>query len=136
MVLVVIAHVQRQAIDRAVIAKGLLVEVVRVMLLNPARADRMQSNRKEKCEHEIKKAGPAAEIDYRYIVYDRACQVGREPAVPHLDGLESRRACHLEKRKEHQPDGFPIPFVAHQSRLPMVRQVGVPFVIALMRMML
>src|SRR5262249_20963445 len=83
-----------------------------------------------------KKPGPATEIDNCDIVYDRACQVGREPAVPHLDRLKSWRACHLEKRKKHQPDRFAIPFVAHQSRLPMVRQIGIPFVIALMRMML
>src|SRR5690348_11477135 len=136
MMLIVIPHVERYAIDWPVITERLLIEIVRVMLLNPARAHRMQPDRKHECEHEIKKTGPATEIDYGYIVYDRACQVGREPAVPHLDRLEPRRACHLEKRKEHQPDGFPIPFVAHQSRLPMVRQVGVPFVIALMRMML
>src|SRR5437764_9087916 len=99
--LVVIAHIQRQAIDRAVIAKGLLVEIVRVMLLNPARADGMQPDGKQKCEHEIKKSGPAEEINYRDIVQDRAYQIGGEPAVPHFDGFQSRRPRYLKKGKEH-----------------------------------
>ena len=43
-VLVVVAHVQRDEVDRAVIAECLLVEIVRVMLLNPASTDWMQAN--------------------------------------------------------------------------------------------
>src|SRR6266498_5870267 len=101
MVLVVIAHVQRHAIDRPVITEGFLVEIVRVMLLNPARADGVQSNRKQKCEHEIKKSGPAEEMNYRDIVQDRAYQIGGEPAVPHFDGFQSRRPRYLKKGKEH-----------------------------------
>jgi hypothetical protein len=100
-VLVVIAHVQRQTIDRAVIAKGFLVEIVRVMLLNPARADGVQSNRKQKGKHEIKKSGPAEEINYRDIVQDRAYQIGGEPAVPHFDGFQSRRPRYLKEWKKH-----------------------------------
>src|SRR5438270_6108473 len=87
MVLIVIAHVQRQPVDRSVITKRLLIKIVRVVLLNPAGTYRVQPDRKEKGEHEIKKASPTAEIDNRYIVQDRTREVGGEPAVTHLDRL-------------------------------------------------
>src|SRR5437762_8270983 len=90
MVLVVIAHVQRHAIDRPVITEGFLVEIVRVMLLNPARADGVESNRKQKGEHEIKKSGPAEEVNDRCIVRRRAREIDREPAVPHFDRLDRK----------------------------------------------
>ena len=87
MVLVVIPHVERQAIDWPVITERLLIEIVRVMLLNPASADWMQPDRKKECEDKIKKAGPTAEIDDRYIVCGRTGEIDGEPSVPHLDCL-------------------------------------------------
>src|SRR4030095_16096630 len=95
----------------------------------------MQPDREEKREHEIEKSGPTAKINDGHIIGDGAHQVNREPAVPHLDCLQSRWTCHLEKWKEHQPDRLPVPFVAHQPCFPMVCQVSIPFVIALVRMM-
>src|SRR5439155_15811276 len=103
MMLVVIAHVQRHAIDRTVITECLLIEIVGVMLLNPARAHGMQPNRKQERQYEVKKPGPTAEINDRYIVRDCAREIGGEPSVPHLDRLQSRRACDLKKWKQHQP---------------------------------
>src|SRR5947207_1301444 len=101
------------------------------MLLNPARADRMQPNGKQKREHQIKKSGPTAEIDDRYVVRDRTPEIQREPTVPHLNCLEPRRTSDLKKWKQHQPDRLSIPFVTHQARLPVVRQIGVPVIVAL-----
>jgi hypothetical protein len=134
--LVVISHVQREEIDRAVITECFLVEIVGVMLLNPTRAHRMQPNREEKREHEIKKSGPPAEVNNCGIVRRRARKIHKEPPVPHLDGLQPGWPGQLEKRKEHEPDRLAIPFVAHQPCLPMIREISVVFVIALMRMML
>src|SRR6266480_2769889 len=102
--LVVIAHVQCHPINRSVITERFLVEIVRVMLLNPARADRMQPNGKQKREHQIKKSGPTAEIDDRYVVRDRTPDIQREPTVTHLNCLEPRRTSDLKKWKQHQPD--------------------------------
>src|SRR5205809_7847157 len=101
MVLVVIAHVQRHAIDRPVITEGFLVEIVRVMILNPARADGVGSNRKQKGEHEIKKSGPAEEVNDRCIVRRRAREIDRAPAVPHLDRFQSARSRYLKEWKKH-----------------------------------
>src|SRR5436190_307189 len=112
MVLVVIAHVKRHAIDRAVITECLLVEIVGVMLLNPASAHRMQPNRKEKREYEIKKSRPTAKINNSCIVRRCTGKIHEEPPVPHLDGLQPGRPGQLEKRKEHEPDRLAIPFVA------------------------
>src|SRR6266480_5916726 len=106
------------------------------MLLNPASAHRMQPNRKEKREYEIKKSRPTAKINNSCIVRRCTGKIHEEPPVPHLDGLQPGRPGQLEKRKEHEPDRLAIPFVAHQPRLPMIREISVVFVIALMRMML
>src|SRR6478609_8615479 len=66
-VLIVITHVQRQPIDRPIVAERLLVEIVCVMLLNPACPHGVQPNGKQKREHEIKKSGPTAEINDCYV---------------------------------------------------------------------
>src|SRR5215471_4945903 len=106
------------------------------MLLNPAGSHRVQANRKEKCKYEIKKSWPTAEINYGYVVECRTRKIDEEPTVPHFDRFQSWGPGHLKERKEHQPDRLAVPFVTHESCLPMVRQVRVVFVIALMRMML
>src|SRR6266480_90847 len=136
MVLVVVAHVQRHPIDRSVITERLLVEIVCVMLLNPTGTNRMQPNRKEKRERQIKKPRPTAEINNRYIVRRCTREVDEEPPVPHFDRFQAGRPSQLEKRKEHEPQCLAIPFVANEPRFPMVREISVVFVIALMRMML
>src|SRR6478609_5490536 len=74
-VLIVITHVQRHQVDRSIVTERLLVEVVSVMLLNPACPHRVQPNGKQKREHQIKKARPAAEINYRDIIRDRAYKI-------------------------------------------------------------
>src|SRR5438105_12769597 len=135
MVLVVITHVERQRVDWAVITVGLLLWIVRVMFLNPTGAYRVQPDGEEKRKGEIQESRPATEINRAHIVGDSAGKVYEEPSVPHGDCFQTRRPRQLEKRKEHQPDRFTIPFVADQARLPMVGQVGIVFVIALMRMM-
>src|SRR6266480_4823191 len=135
-VLVVITHVQRHPINGSVVAESLLVEIVSVMLLDPPSAHWMQPNREEKCEYEIKKSRPTAKINNSHIVGGRAHKIDEKPAVPHLDRFQSRWTCHLKKWEKHKPNRFPVPFVAHQAGFPLVRQIGVVFVIALMRVML
>ena len=135
-VLVVVAHVQRHAIDRPVITERLLVEIVGVMLLNPTGANWVQPNRREKGEREIQKSRPTAEINNCCIIRRRTCEIDEEPPVPHFDRLQSRRPGQLKKWKEHEPDSLAIPFVTDQPRFPMVREISVVFVVTLMRMML
>src|SRR5579884_845012 len=101
---IVITHVQRHAVDWPVITERLLIKIVRVMLLNPARSHRMQPNGKEKRERQIEKPGPATEINDGRVVDDRARQIQRKPAVPHPDRFQPRRTRYLEKWEEHQPD--------------------------------
>src|SRR5262249_2297760 len=57
------------------------------------------------------------------------------PAVPHRNRFESRRTRDLKKWEQHQPDCFPVPGVTNQASLPMIREVCVPFVVALMGVM-
>ena len=105
-VLIVITHVQRHQIDRPIVTERLLVEVVSVMLLNPACPHRVQPNGKQKREHQIKKSSPTAEINDCDIVRSCAYKIDGEPAVPHLDRFESRRTRYLKKWKQHQPNRF------------------------------
>src|SRR5437867_6188824 len=106
------------------------------MLLNPTRAHRMQPNGKEKRERKIKKSRPTAEINNRCIIRCRGREVHEEPPVPHGDRFQPWRPCHLEKRKERKPQRLAIPLVADQSRLPMIGEISVIFIITLMGMML
>ena len=134
--LVVMPDIERDAIDRAVVAESLLVGVERVVLLHPARAHGMQPDGKEKRENEVTKSRPPAEVNHRRIVGDGANRIHQHPAVPHRDRLQPRRPRQLEKRKEKQPDRFAIPLVTDQARLPATRDIGVQFVVALVGVML
>src|SRR6266487_284612 len=136
MVLVVIAHVLGYPIDWPVIAERFLIEIVSVVLLNPTSTHRMQSNRKEKREYEIKKSRPTEKINNSCIVRRCTGKIHEEPPVPHFDRFQARRPGQLEKREKHEPQSLAIPFVANEPRFPVVREIGVVFVIALMRMML
>src|SRR5438105_10752438 len=136
MVLIVVAHVECDPIDRAVITERLLLGIERVMLRHPARTDGMQPDRKEKRTGEIPEAAPAAKIDDADIVGGGAEHVHYCPAAPHRDGPQTQWTRQLEKRKEEQPERFAEPFVADETRFPLIRNVRVRFVIALVSVML
>src|SRR5438270_447700 len=70
--LVVMSDIERQTIDRPVIAEGLLVRINRVVLLDPARSNGMQPDGKEQRKHEVTKTGRAEEVNDREIVGNRA----------------------------------------------------------------
>src|SRR2546430_2403499 len=106
------------------------------MLRDPASPNRVQPNRKEKREHEIKKSRPTAKINDGHIVERGTRKIDEEPAIPHRNRLQSWRARQPKKREEHEADCPPGPPAAHPPRFPTDRQVCVVFVITLMRMML
>jgi hypothetical protein len=136
MVLVVIAHVQAQTVDRTVVAVGLLIGIIGIMLLDPTRTHRVEPDGEEKGEDQVKKAGPAAEINHCNVIRHGAQEVDREPTVPHCGNhFEARRPGQLKEWKQHQPDRLTVPFVADQARFPMIGQVRVVLVIALMGVM-
>jgi len=83
MMLVVITHVQADAIDRPVVTISLLIRIVCIMFLNPACTDRMQADRKCKGTTKIEQAGPSAEVHDGRVVSDGAKEVEKNPAVPH-----------------------------------------------------
>src|SRR6266705_3520754 len=106
------------------------------MLLNPASTDWMQANREEKREHEIKKPRPTTKINNGCVVCCSAREIHEEPSIPHGDRFQSGRPGQLKKWKKREPQSFSMPFVADQTRFPMICEVCIVFVIALMRMML
>src|SRR5438067_13465668 len=99
------------------------------MLLDPASPNRVQPNRKEKREHEIKKSRPTAKINDRHIVERGARKIDEEPAIPHRNRLQSWRARQPKKWEEHEPDCLRVPPVAYHPRFPRGRQGRVVFVI-------
>src|SRR5438270_4976565 len=135
MVLVVITHVERQPIDRSVITVGLLLRIIRVMFLDPPRSHRVQADGEEKRKHEVKESWPSAEIDHSDVISDSAREIHAEPSVPHGDGFQTWGPRELKKRKKHQPNRLAVPFIPDQACLPMISQVSIMFVIALMRVM-
>src|SRR5947199_8811684 len=99
------------------------------MLLNPASPNRVQPNRKEKREHEIKKSRPTAKINDGHIVERGTRKIDEEPAIPHRNRLQSWRARQLKKWDEHEPDCLRVPSVALPASFHMVRECCVLFTI-------
>src|SRR5436305_8049943 len=135
MVLIMITHVEGQPIDWPIITVGLLFRIIRIMFLDPTRAHRVQPNGEEKRKRQVKKSWPAAEINNRYIVRDGAREIHEEPSVPHGDRFQAWGPRELKKWEQHQPNGLAIPFIADQARLPMISQIGIMSIVALMRVM-
>src|SRR5207253_10796711 len=105
------------------------------MLLDPASPNRVQPNRKEKREHEIKKSRPTAKINDGHIVERGTRKIDEEPAIPHRNRLQSWRARQLKKWEEHEVDCLPQPPVRYHARFPTVLHVLAVFVTTLMRIM-
>src|SRR2546421_12783977 len=106
------------------------------MLLDPASPNRVQPNRKEKREHEIKKSRPTAKINDGHIVERGTRKIDEEPAIPHRNRLQSWRARQRKKWEEHEPDWPRGQPGGYQARTPMVHQRCVVYVITLMGIML
>src|SRR5437588_13065706 len=93
------------------------------MLLDPASPNRVQPNRKEKREHEIKKSRPTAKINDGHIVERGTRKIDEEPAIPHRNRLQSWRTRQLKKWEAHEPACLRAPPVAYHAPFPMVRQM-------------
>ena len=83
--LVMVSHIERDRIDRSVIAECLLIRIERVMLLNPARSYRMQADRKEKRTGQIPDPNPAAELENGETISRGRNKVRDRPGAPHCD---------------------------------------------------
>src|SRR5256714_1638176 len=133
---VVVTDIERHPVDRPVITKRLLVRIERVVLLNPAGAHRMETDGKQKRKPKIPESEPAADEVNGDDVAEDGEDVPYRPGIPHGDCFQTRWPGELKNREEEKPERFPVPFVADEARLPLVGDVGVHFVMALMGMML
>src|ERR1700682_5254252 len=134
-VLIMVTHIERHPVDRPVIAERLLVRIERIVLLHPTRAHGMKADGKEKGTSQIPEAGPTAEIKNRNVVGDGAEEIRDGPGVPKRDRFQTWRPRHLKNWKQEKRKSFAVPFVADEPRLPLAGDVGVRFVVALMRVM-
>src|SRR6185369_4556851 len=87
-------------------------------------------------EGEIKKTSPPTEINNGDVISQRAPDIQKQPSTPHRVCLHPWWPRQLHQRKEQQPNSLPIPTVSNQASLPMIREVNISFVIALMSVML
>src|SRR6185437_1600102 len=131
-VFVVISDVERDGIQYAVVAEGLLLIVMsEVMLLHPTGAQGVKPNRKKEAEQQVcdgfrTKSDPDAgdEGSFRH-------PVERHPFVEWLDLAYAGDAEYLEKRIEQQPDDLSDKKVIDQPRLPAIGQVRIELMYSL-----
>ena|SRR5436190_13202843 len=103
MVLVVVADVQRDLVQRAVVAVGFLGRRDKVVLLDPAAAEGMEANREEERHGEIGKSlRSQVEID-GCIETELNRKVQEDPSVEHMDFLQPGWPGDLKYGKEEQP---------------------------------
>src|SRR5262249_25786516 len=97
-VFVVVADVERDQIQEAVVAISFLGRRNEVMLLNPAGAQGMQAHREQEgCQQISKGSRSDIRVD-RDIKGELYKNVEDNPTVEHADFAEPRRPGHLEKR--------------------------------------
>src|SRR5438067_311584 len=96
----------------------------------------MKADGKEERTSKIPEPDPAAEIENGEPVAEDGKDVHYRPGIPHCDRFQARRPRQLKNREEEKPERFSVPLVADQARLPLVGNIGVHFVMTLMRMML
>src|ERR1043165_1426977 len=100
MMLVMVAYIQCYDIYWPVIAGGFLCNIVGIMLLYPTGTNRVQTNREEEREHEVKQTTPAAKHNNSYVEGHRKKQVYKGPLTPHTESLNTRRTGNLEHREK------------------------------------
>ena len=128
MVLVVIAHVQGNAIEWPVVAIRFLRAVRQKVLLNPARTQRVQANGKHERQHQIRQRGRADVYEHGHVEAQLYQPIDHDPPVDHRNLAQPRHAGDLKDRKGQQPEGFPDRVAVDQSRFPDAGEIGIQFV--------
>ncbi len=138
MVLVVVADVERHEIQRPIIIVGFLVRIEGEMLLDPTRAQGMQTaDRKPERREEIKQRVPAEEIEDRQIEDGNDGGIDIRPLAPDRHrALQPSEPGELPEGEAEEPEGLAVPAIARDPCLEMAGQIGVEIIIAKMRMML
>src|SRR5882672_10353016 len=136
MVFVVIAHVEGNDIQYAIVAKGFLLFVKgKIVLLDPAGAQGVKPYGEEEARKKIYNGFGAEGIP------DAGCEgyfrqpVQRYPFIKGLDFLQAGNAKNLKNGIEQQPENFSDEIVIDQLSLPTVGEIGIQFVDPLERMM-
>ena len=136
-VFVMMPHVKGDEVQHAIVAKGLLLFIVgKIMFLDPAGAEGMEANGKEKAEEEINDRFGSEEIPDCGDEDGFGRKIQRYPFVKRFDLAEPGDPKDLEKRIEQQPDTFADKEVVDQTGFPAVGQVGIQFMNALERVVL
>src|SRR4051794_38232210 len=107
-VFVMISDIERQDIQLAVVAEGFLItRINEVVPLNPAGAQRMQADGKEKRQNQIGQRPRSPDQIYGQVDANLYREVRDGPRVQWWHRLHPKRAHRLEKWIEHQPERLP-----------------------------
>src|SRR6266487_6293781 len=83
MMIVMVPYVEREPVERAVVAEGLLLARRReIVALDPARAEGMQADREEERQHEVDQRLRAEHDPDQGVERHAYGHVGRRPTVP------------------------------------------------------
>lgn len=101
MMFIVVADIEGYGVEYAIIAKGLLLFVVReVVLLYPAGAKRMEADGEEEAEQEVGEGLGTEEIPYGCNKYRFGDPIEGNPFIKGFDLAKAGNAEYLEERVE------------------------------------
>src|SRR5262245_26923000 len=127
-VLVVIADVEGDPVQRPVVGVRLLAGDEGVVLLDPARPDDVEPDPEERREHQVREPGETGPAeDERVRDRDRR-DVDENPRIDER-ALDPERTDHLDDRKGEKPERLPDRRATDQVRLPPKGQIRVPVVL-------
>mmetsp|Transcript_35610 Transcript_35610/g.80179 ORF Transcript_35610/g.80179 Transcript_35610/m.80179 type:complete len:246 (-) Transcript_35610:293-1030(-) len=128
-VLIVIAHVEREPIQRTIVAVRLLTPVHHVVLRNEMSRDRMEAHA-EQCAHDqVHELPESPDVYNRRIECNRARYVDKLP-LGRLFGIDEQWPQRVERRLKEAPENFLCPTIKEPA-LPLGRYVNVDNVLAL-----
>src|SRR5581483_6756900 len=134
--LVVVPHVEADAVQRTVVRVRFLTVTENEVLLNPPRAEWMKADGKHGRREQVFLRSPSERSDERGDGHRLRRDVDERPSVDHRDAMQAPRTHDAEHdRKEREPRRLARLGVAHDARLVHAWQVGVPFELAHVAMM-
>ncbi len=123
MVLVVVADVERDTVDRAVVRERLLPFRERVVLVDEVRCDGMETVGEEECDREVRERAPS-EREHDARIHDQ--HDGASEELLHVRALRERETSRdVDDRMEKQPRELARGPATDEARLEGKRQIGV-----------
>src|SRR5262245_31621162 len=102
--LVVVAHVERNLVQLAVVAIGLLAREEDVVFLDPSGSQRVEADAEEQRGEQVEKSTGPDPYPHRHVEGDLRDEIQHDPSVDGLDLAQSRGSQGLKYGKQDEPD--------------------------------